>query len=130
MKILIFICNGDGGVYISGSVSLITLNGDTWVNQGSSAYPNGYRLALLSEVCYTTVDIYSDVNKSNITLEGSESFFPQPPATLEEIMKQEAEQKATMQEILGILPMILSVLVSLLALRKALRMLLTLLHQS
>lgn len=71
----------------------------------------------------TSSDIYTNSSYTDV-------FFPLPPVTLEEIMKQEMEQKATMKEILGILPMILSVLVSLLALRKALAMLLNLLRQS
>lgn len=71
----------------------------------------------------TNIDIYTD--NSYTTL-----FFQQPPVTLEEIMRQEGKQLVTMREILAVLPMILSVLVSLIALRKALSMLLRLLRQS
>lgn len=49
---------------------------------------------------------------------------------LQEIMEQERVEMSTMQEILGILPLILSVLVSLIALRKGLAMLFSLLNQS
>lgn len=71
---------------------------------------------------YASVNVYSDVNKSDV-------FFQYPPQTLSQIMEVEAENKATVQEILGVLPPILVVVVSFLGLRKALKMLLTLLRR-
>lgn len=78
------------------------------------------------EIVYTTKDVYyygtTDV------------FFPiappeeEAPATLLEVLEQ--EKGATLQEIVALLPVILSVLVSLIALRKALRMLSNFLRKS
>lgn len=76
-----------------------------------------------SSVYSSTSDIYTDSSCSNV-------FFYRPPATLEEIMRVEADKKATIQEILGVLPLILVVVVSFLGLRKALRMLVTFLRRS
>lgn len=85
---------------------------------------NGFRdLGKNSTVFSSTADIYTDSTKSKV-------FFHIPPATLEEIMRVEAGKKATIQEILGVLPLILVVVVSFLGLRKALNWLLTLLRRS
>ncbi len=75
------------------------------------------------KVFSTSADIYSDKTCTDV-------FFYKPPATLEEIMRVEADKKATIQEILGVLPLILVVVVSFLGLRKALNWLLTLLRRS
>lgn len=75
------------------------------------------------KVFSTSADIYSDKTCTDV-------FFYKPPATLEEIMRVEADRKATIQEILGVLPLILVVVVSFLGLRKALNWLLTLLRRS
>lgn len=68
----------------------------------------------------SSVDIY-DTN-------GTIFFQKTPVPVLVEIMTQEQAEKKTIQEILGILPLTLVVVVSFLGLRKALSWLLTLLH--
>lgn len=75
------------------------------------------------DIYASSVDIYTDSSCSDV-------FFYRPPATLEEIMRVEAYKKATIQEILGVLPLILVVVVSFLGLRKALSWLSTLLRRS
>lgn len=79
---------------------------------------NTYNGAGPQDFVYASVNVYSDVNKSDI-------FFQHPPQTLSQIMEVEAEKKVTIQEILGVLPLTIVVAVSFLGLRKALRMLVT-----
>lgn len=75
-----------------------------------------------SVVYSSTSDIYKDSSLNDV-------FFYKPPVNLEEVLIQEQKKKATVQEILGVLPPILVVVVSFLGLRKALKMLLTLLRR-
>lgn len=82
------------------------------------------------ELIYTVSNLYRVDGSLYLTATNYDDFFYKPPVVLEEIMLQEMEQKATIQEILGVLPLIIVVVVSFLGLRKALRMLLTLLRQS
>ena len=58
-----------------------------------------------------------------------ESFFLVAPQTLKEIMEVEGVQKTIPKGILGLVPLIIVVVVSFLGLRKALKMLSTLLHR-
>lgn len=75
------------------------------------------------EYISSTCTIYTDSNYTDV-------FFCKHPTTLEEIMRVEADKKATIQEVLGVLPLILVVVVSFLGLRKALSWLSTLLRRS
>lgn len=71
-------------------------------------------------------DVYTDINKTD--------FFFQQPAEQPEGIVQKAvkpvEMRETLAEVVAILPLILSVLVSLIALRKGLQVLLSFLKQS
>lgn len=82
------------------------------------------------EIISSSTDVYTDNTYSTI-------FFQKPPQVVEEeqtltlrqIMEKEQQEKKTIQEIVGLLPLILVVVVSFLGLRKALKMLLTLLRR-
>lgn len=132
--------------YLSGSWTLYTLSdNNTKISNSVVGSGDSARLAVLSEVLYTSVDIYKGIDKSSIALSASPNFFPVAPpeeetpetpeeipqemATLPEIMEQ-VEKGEVLKEIVALLPVILSVLVSLLALRKALQMLLNFLRVS
>ena len=72
--------------------------------------------------------IYSSVDIHN---ESGEIFFQKTPVpVLVEVMSPEVVEKKTIQEILGVLPLILVVVVSFLGLRKVLKMLSTFLNRS
>lgn len=123
-------CYGDGtdtsyaSLYIpSGCCKMVTLSDNNTVVSSITDYNKTGRIGCLDEVLYTSVDIYKSENKSDVILSGSTNFFPQPPVeTLLEVMKK-VEKGAVLKEVMGLLPVILSVLVSLIALRKALKML-------
>lgn len=74
------------------------------------------------EVLYSSVDIHDTF--------GGIFFQKTPVPVLVEVMSPEVVEKKTIQEILGVLPLILVVVVSFLGLRKALKMLLTFLNRS
>lgn len=74
------------------------------------------------EVLYSSVDIHDT--------SGGIFFQKTPVPVLVEVMSPEVVEKKTIQEILGVLPLILVVVVSFLGLRKALKMLSTFLNRS
>lgn len=123
-------------LYFSGNVQEFTLSNNNIVIDSSAKHNSGGRFGLLSEVLYTSVDIYKGTNKNSVALAGSANFFPVAPeeipeaTTLLEVLEQEQKEKAIMKEVVGLLPVILSVLVSLIALRKALRTLFNFLRTS
>lgn len=98
----------------------------------------GYYIYNLPENDSITISKVNGYFKSTFTVKNSsgqtvEPFFQFPPQTnlgLVEIMREEQAEAKTMQEILGVLPLILVVVVSFLGLRKALRMLVTFLRRS
>ena len=98
----------------------------------------GYYIYNLPENDLITIGKVNGYFKSTFTVKNSsgqtvEPFFQFPPQTnlgLVEIMREEQAEAKTMQEILGVLPLILVVVVSFLGLRKALRMLVTFLRRS
>lgn len=124
-----FFMNDDTSLYVSGSCKCLVLYNNntslTRVGQQGSG-----RFAVLKEVFYTSANIYKGSSKDGIALAGSTDFFQMPPegVLLEEMSK--VEMKTTLAEILGLLPVIVSVLAFLLALRKGLRMLSTFLRKS
>ena len=110
--------DSDGNPVTDGSVKLVTYNDDTksWgsVQDWGDLTPSP--------------DVVFNCNENIYTEEG-ELFFPQPPLSLGEIVETSQMEKV-LQQIVTILPLILVVVVSFLGLRKALQMLLTLLHQA
>ena len=74
------------------------------------------------DVLYSSVDIHDT--------SGGVFFQKTPVPVLVEVMSPEVVEKKTVQEILGVLPLIIVVVVSFLGLRKALKMLLSLLRRS
>lgn len=129
---------GDARVYFNYTINVIWYNIDR--NGSLSLYKDNHTMERFvaystssSNFFYSSCNIYSDDNYTNY-------FFPiappeeipeiQDPGTLQEILEQEKLEMATMKEILGILPLILSVLVSLLGLRKAFQALLNFLKVS
>lgn len=77
-----------------------------------------------NNIFYYHADVYSDVNKSNF-------FYVTPLIVAQAVQRVGAqEMKQVTKEILAILPMILSVLVSLLAFSKGLNLLLSFLRKS
>lgn len=77
---------------------------------------------------YFKADVTICVSSSDSTV--VEPFFQSAPSVLYQVMEQEKMEKKTIQEILGLLPLILVVVVSFLGLRKALQMLLSFLRRS
>lgn len=102
----------------------------------NKGYANPY------EFIYFTHDVYSNVSKTSVSYEGMGNFFlpvtePEIPEETEttpaldlEILGQVIQTETPLAEILSILPLIIVVVVSLVGLRKALQMLLTLLRKS
>lgn len=113
-------------MFVSGICKCLTLSNNNTVIDSIGDQGTG-RFAVLNEVKYCSVDIYKEKTKTGIALAGSANFFPVAPeevpeaTTLLEVLEQEQKEKAIMREIVGLLPVILSVLVSLIALRKALK---------
>ena len=110
--------------------------GSTWSYAGWSGYSGGNASNVSGEPSYSTlvsnyelVGSSKDVYKDNTF---NDVFFQSPPkpTSLMEVMSVEMEEKRTVQEILGILPLIIVVVVSFLGLRKALRILVTFLRRS
>lgn len=77
-----------------------------------------------SKIVYSSLNIYTSLEKNEIFFQVS------PPTVLEQVMEVEMTEKKTIQEILGVLPLTIVVVVSFLGLRKALRMLVTFLRRS
>ena len=120
-------------IAVSGFATLLTYENGSWVNKGHCSFDiyNGKYICNLSDgTLYAP--FYSNKDKTNIQIEGLKNpFVPTPqPTTLAEIMEVEKTEKKTIQEILGVLPLIIVVVVSFLGLRKALKMLLTFLNRS
>lgn len=111
--------------------------GSNWSYAGWSGYSGGNASNVDGEISYTTlvnnceiVSASKNIYKDNTF---KDVFFSLPPQTnlgLVEILNQEKTEAKTMQEILGVLPLIIVVVVSFLGLRKALNWLLTLLRLS
>ena len=132
---LVFLVDDDGyffnnssGIYCHGRVLLCSSDGDGYY--GSRYEVESGTVARMgvsitgSSTFISSVDIYTDVNKSDV-------FFSKPLVpVLVGIMDREKAEKMTVQEILGVLPLILVVVVSFLGLRKGLRMLVTFLRRS
>lgn len=120
--------NNSSGIYCHGRLLICSTDGDGYYGSRYEIEPgtvgkiggsiNG------SSTFISSVDIYTDVNKSDV-------FFQKPLVpVLVGIMDREKAEKMTVQEILGVLPLIIVVVVSFLGLRKALRMLVTFLRRS
>ena len=101
----------------------IEVGGTTWAN---CELKNCLGDPLLNTIVYSSVDIYSDVNKSSVFIKA----LPIPARGVVQAKVEQVEMRAVLQEILGILPMILSVLVSLIALRKGWFLLLNILRKA
>lgn len=83
-------------------------------------------------ICYDGLDNVKIIASSVDIHDTSGGIFFQktPVPVLVEVMSPEVVEKKTVQEILGVLPLIIAVVVSFLGLRKALKMLLTFLNRS
>ena len=91
----------------------LSINSTNWVFERSSSFNRG--LMLSGSPLYSTFDLKD--NNGNVVFQGA----PQEQAqelTLVPIVEQ-AEMEKTMAEILGILPLVVSLLVSIIAIRKA-----------
>lgn len=97
-----------------------TFHSDIWSSLGTQFNPDvGF--------VYSTNDIYRTTNNYKPG-NGDKPFFQVSPLT--KILVTEKTEKKTIQEILGLLPLTLVVVVSFLGLRKALQMLLSFLRRS
>lgn len=94
------------------------LDNNQWVDDGYSYYYNG----LYCNFVYSTENI--------LNADGTIFFQKTLVPVLEQVMVQEKVEKRTIQEILGVLPLIIAVVVSFLGLRKALRILVNSLRRS
>lgn len=120
--------NNSSGIYCHGRLLICSTDGDGYygsryeVEPGTVGKIGGSITG--SSTFISSVDIYTDVNKSDV-------FFQKPLVpVLVGIMDREKAEKMTVQEILGVLPLTIVVVVSFLGLRKALRMLVTFLRRS
>ena len=118
--------NGDT-VHLYGNFDLYKIKGSSYdyestKNYNSSVADGSNNVGTLSQFTYSTFTIYTNSTK--------EKVFFQGPSVLVKIMKTELAEKKTVQEILGVLPLIIVVVVSFLGLRKALQMLSTLLRRA
>lgn len=102
----------------------------TYVKSSRSYFETDITYYDVSSICHYAIfsnfDIYSDKTYAEV-------LFQAPPAQKQGIVEkslEEVEMKATMKEILGILPLIIVVVVSLVGLRKGLKMLSSLLHKA
>lgn len=119
-------------IAVYGYVTILEYNG-SWVKKGHRSYDisDGQYICFESDATFYA-PFYSNKDKQELRNEGNANpFVPTPqPTTLAEIMEVEKTEKKTIQEILGVLPLILVVVVSFLGLRKALKMLSTFLNRS
>ena len=128
----------------NGDVVLWNMNGNNKasfficdINKGSSDFSNPIKkftstwtsINPSKNVSYAGCHIYFSSN--DLYYPSGEIFFQKTPVpVLVEVMSPEVVEKKTVQEILGVLPLIIVVVVSFLGLRKALKMLSTFLNRS
>ena len=128
----------------NGDVVLWNMNGDNKasfficdINKGSNDFSNPIKkftstltsINPAKNVSYAGCRILFSSN--DIHYPSGEIFFQKTPVpVLVEVMSPEVVEKKTVQEILGVLPLIIAVVVSFLGLRKALKMLSTFLNRS
>lgn len=105
------------------------LEDNTFVRHSEADYDANNTFMIYDEVLYTTLDLYDYDNQSVIKFSKTGDNFFFQMVVLQEVMEG-MEKEAVMKEIVGILPVIMSVVVSLIALRKALQMLLNFLRKS
>lgn len=131
-----YICNVTAEEYVNssdfmkrrGTLRTYAITVDTTVFTDKYNDDNGMYVGSTSSV--DDVIILACSTNSKVYYEGNVFFQVTPPTTLAEIMEVEKTEKRTMQEIVGLLPLILVVVVSFLGLRKALRMLVNFLRRS
>ncbi len=128
----------------NGDVVLWNMNGNNKasfficdINKGSNDFSNPIKkftstwtsINPSKNVSYAGCHIYFSSN--DLYYPSGEIFFQKTPVpVLVEVMSPEVVEKKTVQEILGVLPLIIAVVVSFLGLRKALKMLSTFLNRS
>lgn len=128
----------------NGDVVLWNMNGNNkasfficYINKGSNDFSNPIKkftstwtsINPSKNVSYAGCHIYFSSN--DLYYPSGEIFFQKTPVpVLVEVMSPEVVEKKTVQEILGVLPLIIAVVVSFLGLRKALKMLSTFLNRS
>lgn len=98
--------------------------GADWTKTSDSGYIGG--IESLNIVACTTDIYYTDGKQKT----DDKPFFQVTPQVVLAPQVEEIQLSQTLEEVLGILPMTLVVLVSLVGLRKGLKMLVTFLHQS
>lgn len=128
----------------NGDVVLWNMNGDNKesfvicdINKGSNDFSNPIKKFTST---WTSINPSKNVSyagcrilfsSNDIYYRSGGIFFQKTPVpVLVEVMSPEVVEKKTVQEILGVLPLIIVVVVSFLGLRKALKMLLTFLNRS
>ena len=128
----------------NGDVVLWNMNGNNKasfficdINKGSNDFSNPIKkftstwtsINPSKNVSYAGCHIYFSSN--DLYYPSGEIFFQKTPVpVLVEVMSPEVVEKKTVQEILGVLPLIIAVVVSFLGLRKVLKMLSTFLNRS
>lgn len=101
----------------------VALGDTSWSN---GTMKNTVGDTFLSGFLYSSVDVYSDVNKSSVFMKA----LPIPTRGVVQAKVEQVEMRAVLQEVVGILPMILSVLVSSIALQKGWFLLLNILRRA
>lgn len=112
----LYIYDSDGWRYSSGgNPSVSAGSSKEVVDFFSDEYP----------IIYSNVDIYSDVNKTDVFFQRT----PLPQITLSEIV-EEANPKIMMAELIGVLPLVIGLVVCCLGLRKGWNLLAAALHKA
>lgn len=116
--------NSEGNeVSISNTAAFYYLENNEWV------YQNSYYSCSVSNCTflYSTLDIYD--GSDNLLFQRASQPTVETQGTLAKIVEEQETEKV-MEEILGILPIVIVVIVSLIAIRKAIAFLVGLLHRS
>lgn len=110
----------DGG----SNVYYTRTNMSEWQFNGGSFNIDGY------EFLYSSANIYESENSDTVVFQGARQPMEETPQVVLAEIVEHQETNKVMEEILGILPIVIVVIVSLIAIRKAIAFLRTLLHRS
>lgn len=122
-----FVEDGTVRIHVSGGWYFIELIDNSYVitedHEEVSWHVSDY-----CDVIYQSADIYTDISKNHIEYKALPNFFLLTP--LGRVVLVEGHKKVIPVEIVGILPIIIVIIVSLISLRKAWHLLLTVLNRS
>lgn len=119
-----FYVNVQGDIVCNGTWRMFTWNGSSWNSGSQMQQIQGVAPKSMVTNVYGTASIYNDSALSTY-------FFsaPHPPKPLKEIL-QGVQLGIVLKQIVGLLPLLISLIVGFLGLRKGLNLLSTVLHQA